>query len=181
MKRSPAQLARGASRELVQQMWWRPQLGAFGYRSELTSPRLLTRPRLIRIGSQTRIRVGARLEVVSDTGSLMIEDRVSISDYAHIGAADQLTIGCDTTMGSFVTILDHDHGIPAGLTSVMLEPLTIAPVSIGRGVWIGEKATVLKGVTVGDGSVIGAHAVVTRDVPERTIVGGVPARVIGTR
>lgn len=53
-----------------------------------------------------------------------------------------------------------------------------APIRIGNNVWIGSNATVLQGVTVGDWAVIGAGAVVTRDVPPMSIVGGVPARVI---
>lgn len=53
-----------------------------------------------------------------------------------------------------------------------------APIHIGRNVWIGSNATVLPGVTIGDGAIVAAGTVVTRDVPENTIVGGVPARVI---
>ena len=53
-----------------------------------------------------------------------------------------------------------------------------APIHIGRNVWICSNATVLPGVTIGDGAIVAAGAVVTRDVPENTIVGGVPARVI---
>ena len=53
-----------------------------------------------------------------------------------------------------------------------------APIRIGRHVWIGANATVLPGVTIGDGAIIAAGAVVTRDVPENAIVGGVPARIM---
>ena len=53
-----------------------------------------------------------------------------------------------------------------------------APIVLGRNVWIGSNATILQGVTIGDNSVVAAGAVVTKDVPADTIVGGVPARVI---
>ena len=53
-----------------------------------------------------------------------------------------------------------------------------APIHIGKDVWIGSNATILPGVTIGDGAIVAAGAVVTRDVPERTIVGGVPAEVL---
>ena len=55
-----------------------------------------------------------------------------------------------------------------------------APIHIGRHVWIGANATVLPGVTIGEGAIVAAGAVVTKDVPKNTMVGGVPARVIRT-
>ena len=53
-----------------------------------------------------------------------------------------------------------------------------APIIIGRNVWIGSNATILQGVSIGDNSVVGAGAVVTKDVPANTVVGGIPAKII---
>lgn len=55
-----------------------------------------------------------------------------------------------------------------------------APIVLGRNVWVGANVTILQGVTIGDNSVVAAGAVVTKDVPPNTVVGGVPARVIKT-
>lgn len=52
------------------------------------------------------------------------------------------------------------------------------PITVGKGVWIGSHSTILAGVTIGDGSIVAAGAVVTKDVPPKTVVGGVPAKVI---
>lgn len=68
-----------------------------------------------------------------------------------------------------------NHGLEAEEERHDLFP---APIHIGRNVWIGANATVLPGVTIGDHAVIAAGAVVTKDVPANTVVGGVPAKVI---
>jgi maltose O-acetyltransferase len=87
-----------------------------------------------------------------------------------------LQIGSDVSISPDVTILTATHGIDDPSFAVIDRP-----VSIEDHVWIGSRATVLPGVTVGRGAVIAAGAVVARDVAPLTIVGGVPARQIGTR
>ena len=74
--------------------------------------------------------------------------------------------------GVVLATLDHD------LDPAKRQQLHPAPIHIGKRVWIGANATVTKGVTIGDNSVVAAGAVVNRDVPANTIVGGVPAKVI---
>lgn len=83
-------------------------------------------------------------------------------------------IGDGSLIGHNVVLATLNHAIPPEDRSSMLP----APIRIGRHVWIGANATVLPGVTIGDGAIIAAGAVVTRDVPENTIVGGVPARIM---
>lgn len=115
-------------------------------------------------GCSVAINEGATLVL----GSGYINHRASLECYALI------TIGENVAIAKGVTIRDSDaHSINGG-TEIA------APVAIGNHVWIGANAIVLKGVTIGDGAVVAAGAIVTRDVPPNTLVAGVPARVLKT-
>ena len=96
-----------------------------------------------------------------------------------ICAAKSITIGEGTITGAGVVIADTDFHEPQGEWGWSADCKTSArPVVIGRGVFIGARAIILKGVTIGDRAVIGAGSVVTKDVPARTIAAGNPARII---
>lgn len=86
-----------------------------------------------------------------------------------------IDIGDDVMIGPNVQLISSGHPLDP---AIRRSQITTAPIRIGRGVWIAAGATVLQGVTVGEDAVIAAGAVVTKDVPARTLVGGVPARVI---
>jgi acetyltransferase-like isoleucine patch superfamily enzyme len=86
-----------------------------------------------------------------------------------------IEIGDDVMLGPNVQLISSGHPLDP---ETRRSRITMAPIRIGRGVWIAAGATVLQGVTVGDDAVVAAGAVVTKDVPPRTLVAGVPARVI---
>ena len=92
-----------------------------------------------------------------------------------------LTIGDNVMMGPDVVILTHTHNIDIPTLPMIEQGMRTAPVTIGNDVWIGMRSIIMPGVNIGDGSVIGAGAVVTKDVPAYAIVGGVPAKVIKYR
>lgn len=114
--------------------------------------------------------------------AIHIGNNVSMNMECHIGAINKITIGNNVLMGSRVFVTDHSHG------NCSWEEAEIAPnkralfskgeVSIEDNVWLGEGAVVLPNVHIGRGAIVGANAVVTKDVPEYCIVGGVPARVL---
>lgn len=113
----------------------------------------------------------------------------SFGAYNHITCCKKITIGDGTLTGKWVTISDNNHGsydvndseslLEWGDVRPSLRTISIkGPIEIGKNVWIGDKATILSGVSIGDGAVIGANSVVTKDVPAYSIVGGNPAKVL---
>ena len=113
---------------------------------------------------------------------IVIGKNCSFGEYNHITSTNKIVIGDNLLTGRWVTITDNSHG-NTDLASLQQPPLmrlvtSKGPVIIGDNVWIGDKATILPGVTIGDGAVIAANSVVTKDVPAYCVVGGNPARVI---
>lgn len=106
--------------------------------------------------------------------NLGLGERVFVNSGCRFQDQGGITIGDDVFIGHNVVIATLDHALDPAERATTVP----APVRIGDRVWIGANATVLPGVTVGDGAVVAAGAVVTRDVPPRTVVGGVPARTI---
>ena len=116
----------------------------------------------------------------------LFSDRVSLGDYSGIGINARIngtcTIGHHVMMGRDVVVITRNHVFDRTDIPMMEQGLgEERPVVIGNDVWIGDRVVILSGVTVGDGSILAAGAVVTNDVPPYAIVGGVPARVIKMR
>lgn len=111
---------------------------------------------------------------------------ITIGDYSGLGincyVRGPLIIGSDVMMGPDVMIFHGDHEMSCRDIPMRLQGDSVSkPVVIGDDVWIGARSIILKGVHIGKGAVIAAGAVVTKDVPEYAIVGGVPAKVIKYR
>ena len=139
------------------------------------------RPRIVNEGTLSlgdRVRLDstqAKLELAAiDGGHLEIGDNVFINFGTSIVAASHVTIGNDSLIGTHVTVMDTDfHRVEDKAWDTSGRPITI-----GQRVWLGNRSIILKGVSIGDDSVVAAGAVVTRDVPPRTVVAGNPARVV---
>lgn len=129
----------------------------------------------LNIGKSTVVMGAPRLHGPGDIrGRLTIGERGMINIGCFFDLNEQIWIGDNVSLGHEVLILTASHKI--GRSGHRAGPLMLAPVSIEDGVWIGARSVVLPGVTVGEGAVVAAGAVVNRDVPRNTLVGGVPAR-----
>jgi acetyltransferase-like isoleucine patch superfamily enzyme len=128
--------------------------------------------------------IGNNVTIASDVflhGPIRIEDGVSINAGVAIdGGVKGVVIGCHSRIANGAKIYAFNHGMdPARL--IKEQPVTSSGIQIGKDVWIGANACITDNVTIGSYSVIGMGAIVTRDVPDWAIMGGVPARVLGDR
>lgn len=113
---------------------------------------------------------------------IIIGNNVSIGAFNHITCTNKIEIHDGVLTGKFVTITDNNHG-NTDYESLLLMPnnrkvVSKGPVVIGNNVWIGDKATILSGIIIGESAVIAANAVVTKNVPAYSVVGGNPAKII---
>jgi acetyltransferase-like isoleucine patch superfamily enzyme len=151
--------------------------GTIGKRTKVIKPmRLIGKDRIF-LGDNVTVLNDARMETVGN-GRLSIGSGTSIEQGCHLIAADHLNIGKDCVISAWVYISDCNH-IYNKMTPIMMSGLEIKPTTVGDHVFIGIGAKILPGVTIGDYAVIGANAVVTKDVPPHEIWAGVPAKPIG--
>ncbi|MBQ8541044.1 MAG: acyltransferase [Clostridia bacterium] len=141
-------------------------------------------PQYISIGNN--FKTGKNITIhtwkVEKEPELIIGNNVSMTKNSYISCANRITIGDGVLMGEGCFITDNSHG------SVSYAELDIPPskrkiwskgeVHIGKNVWLGRNVCVMPDVEIGDYAIIGANSVVTHSIPPRSVVGGVPARVI---
>ena len=116
--------------------------------------------------------------IVESSAELVIGSRVSLNYRGIISAATSVRIGDDTLIAGDVAIFDNtNHPVSPRrrLSGAALADNEVGPVVIGRNVWIGIRCTIMRGVTIGDNSVVAAGSVVTKSVPSNTLVAGNPA------
>jgi acetyltransferase-like isoleucine patch superfamily enzyme len=125
------------------------------------------------IGHGTKIRV--------HEGEVSIGAKTVLGQECTISAYQRVSIGRECILADRVMLIDFDHGVTEVDRPIRLQGIYKRDVHVGHNVWMGYGACVLRGVRVGDNSVIGTSAVLTRDVPENAVVGGAPARVLRMR
>jgi acetyltransferase-like isoleucine patch superfamily enzyme len=125
------------------------------------------------IGHGTKIR--AHEGEVRLGAKSVLGQECTISCYQHV------SIGRECIVADRAMLIDFDHGVVEAERPIRAQGIYKRDVRIGHNVWVGYGASFLRGVTVGDNSVVGTYAVVTRDVPANAVVGGVPARILRMR
>ncbi len=111
-------------------------------------------------------------------GEILIGENLGVNKFSRIVAHEKIEIGNNVTIGQMVSILDHDHGYKMTDNELQLDGYSTAPIKIGNNIWIGDKCTILKGVTIKDNVVIGANTLVHKDVPSGVVIGGVPFKIL---
>jgi acetyltransferase-like isoleucine patch superfamily enzyme len=166
---------------------WRRYLTRAGRRMETDGPVFFGRGLQIQIAPGARLRLGRFVWIGDGTkircheGEVIVGRKTVLGQECTISAYRHVRIGEQCVIADRTMFIDFDHGIVEVERPIRLQGIYMRDVDVGSNVWIGYGACVLRGVQVGDNSVLGTYSVVTRDVPANAIVGGVPARVIRMR
>jgi carbonic anhydrase/acetyltransferase-like protein (isoleucine patch superfamily) len=159
------------------------RFGVCGQGVQVIFPATVKNPGSVEVGDAVVIREHAWLNCEARSRyTLSIGSGSYIGRFVHINASQSVIIEDEVLIADRVHISDYQHAYLDLSRSIVSQGLTDPePVRVRSGSWIGIGAVIMPGVTVGVGAIVGANAVVTRDVGDYEIVGGVPAAVIGTR
>jgi acetyltransferase-like isoleucine patch superfamily enzyme len=133
----------------------------------------------LHIGRWAWIGHGSKIRV--HEGEVRIGAKSVIGQECTISAYQHVSIGRECIVADRVMLIDFDHGVTEIERPIRLQGIYKRDVRIGHNVWMGYGACVLRGVSIGENSVVGTSAVVTRDFPANSVLGGVPARLIRMR
>jgi acetyltransferase-like isoleucine patch superfamily enzyme len=166
---------------------WRRWLTASGRRWRTSGPLFLGRGLEIEIAERGLVKfgrfvwIGDRTKVRCHEGEIEIGQKTVIGQECTFTAYQRIRIGEQCVIADRAMFIDFDHGVVEVERPIRQQGIYKRDVVVGSNVWIGYGACVLRGVSVGDNSVIGTNSVVTKDVPANAVVGGVPARVLRMR
>jgi acetyltransferase-like isoleucine patch superfamily enzyme len=166
---------------------WRRLLTPAGWRWRSDGPFFLGRGLELKIEPAGEIRFGRFVWIGDGTkircheGAVEIGAKTVMGQECTISAYQHVRIGEECVIADRAMFIDFDHGIVEVERPIRLQGIYKRDVEVGNNVWIGYGACILRGVSVGDNSVIGTNSVVTKDVPANAVVGGIPARIIRMR
>ncbi len=129
--------------------------------------------RFVWVGDGTKIRC--------HEGSVEIGAKTVLGQECTISAYKRVRIGEQCVIADRAMFIDFDHGVVEVERPIRVQGIYTRDVEVGSNVWIGYGACILRGVSVGDNSIVGTNSVVTKDVPANAVVAGIPARIIRMR
>jgi acetyltransferase-like isoleucine patch superfamily enzyme len=166
---------------------WRRLLTVAGWRWRTNGMVFFGRDLELQIGRRGRIEFGRFVWIGDGTkircheGVVEIGDKTVFGQECTISAYQRVRIGEQCVIADRAMFIDFDHGVTEVERPIRVQGIYKRDTVVGSNVWVGYGACVLRGVRVGDNSIIGTNAVVTRDVPANAVVGGVPAKVLRMR
>ncbi|MGH3443494.1 MAG: acyltransferase [Nitriliruptorales bacterium] len=125
--------------------------------------------------------IGNANKLRAHEGQLTLGEKVVMGRDNVINAYLDIEVGGASILADWIYVVDFDHRFDRLDLPIKDQGIVKSPVRIGRDVWVGEKASILRGVDIGDGSVIGSHCVVNRDIEPFSIAVGIPARTVRSR
>ena len=158
-----------------------------GWRWSTDGPLFLGRRLELQIGRRGAIRfgrfvwIGNGSKIRCHEGEVVIGRKTVLGQECTISAYKRIAIGEQCVIADRAMFIDFDHGVVEVERSIREQGIYKRDVEVGSNVWIGYGACILRGVSVGDNSIVGTNSVVTRDVPANAVVGGVPAKLIRMR
>jgi acetyltransferase-like isoleucine patch superfamily enzyme len=173
--------------QLLWRFCWRRLLTKAGRRWQTDGLLFLGRRLEIEIARNAGIRFGRFVWIGDGTkvrcheGVVEIGEKTVIGQECTISAYQRVRIGAECVIADRAMFIDFDHGVVEVERPIRLQGIYKRDVVVGSNVWIGYGACILRGVTVGDNSIVGTNSVVTKDVPANAVVAGIPARVIRMR
>jgi acetyltransferase-like isoleucine patch superfamily enzyme len=160
--------------------WWRLRGANMGEKCRVGRGCLIERPWGLSTGARVQVEHGVHIKIVADAARIELGEASFVGFGTELDVAFELLIGTHVLIAPGCFITDHAHGRRLG-DLIDSQGVECRAVRIESDVWVGAHAVILPGVTIGHGAVIGAGAVVTRDVAPGAIVAGAPARPIGKR
>jgi acetyltransferase-like isoleucine patch superfamily enzyme len=166
---------------------WRRLLTPAGWRWRSDGPFFLGRQLELHVEPGGEVRFGRFVWIGDGTkircheGIVEIGEKTVMGQECTISAYQRVRIGEQCVIADRAMFIDFDHGVVEVERPIRLQGIYKRDVEVGNNVWIGYGACILRGVHVGDNSVIGTNSVVTKDVPANAVVGGIPARIIRMR
>ena len=166
---------------------WRRFLTPAGWRWETDGPVFFGKRLELEIGRRGTIRfgrfcwIGDGTKIRCHEGEVAIGAKTVFGQECTVSAYQHVRIGEQCVIADRAMFIDFDHGVVDVERPIRQQGIYKRDLDVGSNVWIGYGACFLRGVRVGDNSVIGTNSVVTRDVPANAVVGGVPARILRMR